>query len=328
MLAPGDDIETCLGAMNLRQIIPTDMTASALAHLSLLALVFLFSDVHPFGAVTAEPIAVDIVAPQDIAEQARRKKPSPRRRPNSSDTAAAATFARQDQRRRARLRRGQTARRRSRRSRPRCRQHALPRSHSRQPAPAATAGALRQRRPTRRPSLISPSNISVLLGLPPDLVALAPSAVRRQEAATISTRPATKAADVASSVVAEFRRHLRTCSKLPAALTAADDVKVKLRVLMTPQGKLAAEPILIEASASAKGPLLMQSAISALQACQPYAHAAGRPLRRMEGARSQLHAAGFRRRVLMFVMPGLVPGIHGLRFCSKRSRGWPGQARP
>jgi len=55
--------------MNLRQIIPTDMTASALAHLSLLALVFVFSDVHPFGTVTAEPIAVDIVAPQDLPRQ-------------------------------------------------------------------------------------------------------------------------------------------------------------------------------------------------------------------------------------------------------------------
>ncbi|CAN7580180.1 hypothetical protein LJR220_005314 [Bradyrhizobium sp. LjRoot220] len=30
-------------------------------------------------------------------------------------------------------------------------------------------------------------------------------------------------------------------------------------------------PQLIEASASAKGPLLMRSAISALEACQPYA---------------------------------------------------------
>jgi hypothetical protein len=40
---------------------------------------------------------------------------------------------------------------------------------------------------------------------------------------------------------------------------------------MTLEGKLAAEPILIEASASAKGPALMQSAIDALQACQPYA---------------------------------------------------------
>jgi hypothetical protein len=42
-------------------------------------------------------------------------------------------------------------------------------------------------------------------------------------------------------------------------------------VLMTPEGRLATEPILIEASASMKGPLLMQGAIRALQACQPYA---------------------------------------------------------
>lgn len=42
-------------------------------------------------------------------------------------------------------------------------------------------------------------------------------------------------------------------------------------MLMTPEGRLAAEPILIEASASAKGPALMQGAISALEGCQPYA---------------------------------------------------------
>jgi len=40
---------------------------------------------------------------------------------------------------------------------------------------------------------------------------------------------------------------------------------------MTPEGRLATDPILIEASASAKGPALMQSAISALKVCQPYA---------------------------------------------------------
>ena len=41
---------------------------------------------------------------------------------------------------------------------------------------------------------------------------------------------------------------------------------------MTPQGKLAADPMLIEVSSvSTKGPLLMQGAISALHACQPYA---------------------------------------------------------
>src|SRR5207302_9445149 len=55
--------------MELRRFIRTDITASAIAHLSVLALVFLFSEVHPFGVVTAEPIAVDIVAPQDLPRQ-------------------------------------------------------------------------------------------------------------------------------------------------------------------------------------------------------------------------------------------------------------------
>jgi hypothetical protein len=41
--------------------------------------------------------------------------------------------------------------------------------------------------------------------------------------------------------------------------------------MMTQRGTLAADPILIEASASMKGPLLMQGAVKALQACQPYA---------------------------------------------------------
>ena len=71
--------------------------------------------------------------------------------------------------------------------------------------------------------------------------------------------------------MAEFRRRLKTCSKLPASVAPSDKIKITLRVFMTLEGKLAAEPILIEASASAKGPALMQSAISALQACQPYA---------------------------------------------------------
>jgi hypothetical protein len=113
----------------------------------------------------------------------------------------------------------------------------------------------------------------VLLGLPPDLSPTLPQASPqgRDKADDNFDAPATESADIASNLVAEFRRHLKTCSKLPTSVTATDDVKVKLRVLMTPEGRLAAEPVLIEASASMKGPLLMQSAVRALSACQPYA---------------------------------------------------------
>ena len=56
--------------MELRRIIPSDITASAIAHVSLLTLFVLFSEVHPFGAVTAEQIPVEIVTPQELAETA------------------------------------------------------------------------------------------------------------------------------------------------------------------------------------------------------------------------------------------------------------------
>ena len=44
-----------------------------------------------------------------------------------------------------------------------------------------------------------------------------------------------------------------------------------MRISMTSDGRLIGEPILIEASASMKGPALMRGAIDALQTCQPYA---------------------------------------------------------
>src|SRR5258705_10932986 len=63
------NIEHRFDAMELRRIIPSDITASAIAHVSLLTLLLLFSEVHPFGAVTAEQIPVEIVTPQELAEK-------------------------------------------------------------------------------------------------------------------------------------------------------------------------------------------------------------------------------------------------------------------
>src|SRR6478609_3083914 len=62
--------------MDLRRIIPSDITASAIVHVSLLTLLLLFSEVHPFGAVTAEQIPVEIVTVQDLAEKQSRPEPA------------------------------------------------------------------------------------------------------------------------------------------------------------------------------------------------------------------------------------------------------------
>jgi hypothetical protein len=217
-----------------------------------------FADVHPFGSVTAEPITVDIVSPEEAVQAPKKMEPEPKSQSSdtfdlSSKSAPAASPAPQ--------------------------QAASPTPTPTRPAPASS-------QPDRREAVAQPQAPStspvpayvppepdlsikyhVLLGLPVDL----PPDGSKDRPGDGFDAPASKPADVASNLVAEFRRHLKTCSKLPAAVAPSDKIKIKLRVFMTPEGKLAAEPVLIEASASAKGPALMQSAIGALEACQPYA---------------------------------------------------------
>jgi len=282
MLAVRESIETCSGTMNLRRIIPTDITVSAIVHLSLLGLLLLFSEVHQFGSVTAEPIEVNIVAPQDIPpDPTTEKQPEPEPAPvptpqpdfskldNKPATASPAQPPEKLQPPAARQQK----------------QAALAAPPAAQPPPAAAQPppAAQPQPAVQPPQQAAPAyqqpepdltlKYQVLLGLPPDLSPTLPASEPQAGAKSKDyfDGAATQNADIGSSAVTAFRRHLRTCLKLPPSLAASDDVKVKLRVMMTQQGTLAADPILIEASASMKGPLLMQGAVKALQACQPYA---------------------------------------------------------
>jgi hypothetical protein len=77
-------------------------------------------------------------------------------------------------------------------------------------------------------------------------------------------------ADVGTDMVGAFRGRIKQCSKLPASLAPTDELFVKMRILMTPDGRLAAEPIAKEGSASLKAIDLKEAAVAALSACQPY----------------------------------------------------------
>jgi len=67
-----------------------------------------------------------------------------------------------------------------------------------------------------------------------------------------------------------FKAHLKKCWKLPDGISATQSTRVTLRISLKQNGALAAEPMLIEASASREGPLLMQAAIRSVKECQPY----------------------------------------------------------
>ena len=224
-----------------------------------MVLLLLFSEVHLFGSATEDTFAVDIVT----SEEVEQKKPEPAVAPeikpafdvpapippSSSPASAPAPAA------------------------------ALPAAAQKAAAPPPPAGqkaAATQPLSTPPPAYVAPQpdlsiKYQVLLGLPPDLSPNLPAARSGDRPAEPFDGPASISADIASSLVAEFRRHLRTCLKLPSSITPSDKLKIKLRVFMTPDARLAAEPVLIEASASPKGPALMQAAIGALRGCQPYA---------------------------------------------------------
>ncbi|MFN5042177.1 MAG: hypothetical protein ACK5E0_37200, partial [Bradyrhizobium sp.] len=54
-----------------------DMVASVFVHLMLLALIFLYSEVHQFDPVAADTVPVEIVTPQEVAKAEIKPEPDP-----------------------------------------------------------------------------------------------------------------------------------------------------------------------------------------------------------------------------------------------------------
>jgi hypothetical protein len=82
--------------------------------------------------------------------------------------------------------------------------------------------------------------------------------------------PAIEAAKIERSSIDAFRERIKSCAMLPPGISPSDRVSLVIRVALKPDGRLAGQPILIEASASPKGPALMQSLFAGLTKCQPF----------------------------------------------------------
>jgi hypothetical protein len=82
--------------------------------------------------------------------------------------------------------------------------------------------------------------------------------------------PAVTTAKLAQGDVAAFRLHLKRCWKLPPGVAPTSSTRVVMRVFLSPNGALAADPMLIEAAAAADGPAVMHAADDALARCAPF----------------------------------------------------------
>lgn len=272
--------------MELRRIIRTDIAASALAHASLVAFVILISEVHPFHAAPTQSVAIDIVTPDEVKEAAPEPPPAPQSPAVQLPTPPppvpeSAMMAKADAPDAppppSSAPPSQPASQTPSTVSPPAPPVVPPQSQPSPPPRQREANAQPQvQQPSPAPSFLPPEpdvtvKYGVRLGLPEQLQ---PSPKVADKAGDKDSdggdANASTAADLRSSIVAAFRHQLRKCSKLPASIAPSDNVMIKLRAVLTTDGRLATDPILIEASASAKGPILMQSAKSALMACQPY----------------------------------------------------------
>lgn len=283
--------------MELRSIIRTDIAASAIAHLTLVVLIILISEVHPFRSQPPETVAVDIVTPEQVKQEEAKaqEKAEEKAREEAKDKPPESDlklpkldFTDKDK--------AETA------PKPAAKPQAPspqpspePQSPQQQPAQKpreANAQPQAQSQPTPQPpaqTMPQPAQqpppqaapppayqapqpdvtikYGVMLGLPPELPLQLPKDAPKDDGGDAKDSIAAK---LPPEIVAELRRHLRSCAKLPAGLSPTDNVHIKLRTVFATDGTLAREPILIEAPPSAKGVALVKSAMSAVQACQPY----------------------------------------------------------
>ena len=264
MLAGGGSPQRCKSRVEQDQAIRTGATASVIAHLSLLALLVLLSEVHPIGSA-AEPIAVNIVTAEEAGPEQLKVAQEPEQKPAEPapavlpDPPAVAPQPAAE-----------------RKAAPEAPQSAPPQQASAPPPArperrAAASGPPPPVQPASPPAYRPPEpdltvKYNVVLGLPAELPPLAAKPDKSED----GFDPTTAAADVKSSVIAEVRRHLKNCSKLPASVQPSDHVMVKLRVYLTQDGRLAADPVIGGGSANPKAIELLQGAIAGLKQCQPY----------------------------------------------------------
>ncbi len=225
------------------------IAASIAAHLALLAWIILGTGARPFDPRPPDTIAIDLVTPDELkaAEDKRDSLPEPET-PKQELADQSATPAPPP----------------SPPDPPAASLDPAPPSPSQQTA-ADQSPAVPQ--PAPAPSASSLLALNAPPVVQPDITDKYGSMFSLSET---GFDPVTPGAKIEPTAIDAFLAHLKTCSILPAGVSPDDKIRIVLRVALKPNGILAVAPVLIEASASAKGPLLMQGAIKAIEACQPY----------------------------------------------------------
>ena len=225
----------------------TGLAISALGHAAIVLSAYAtLASPRLFDPRPAEAITVDIVSSQELArsEPAARSGPAPEAAPEPKQAAAAAASPAQPS-------------------------PSVPEAYeTAAPGPAQQMMRLEPRTSEAaaapaEPPVPEATRLAGLLHLPTPDGSPEP---RKDgfEAAAIAK------AKLSPDEIAAFRARVKQCWTAPAGLSAKQRLRLVVRLTLRPNGALSSEPMLLEASASPQGPLLLKSVVAALQRCQPY----------------------------------------------------------
>lgn len=247
------------------------LTFSAIGHVvALLMAIALVGSPRQFAPALVEPVAVDIVTPEEIKPQQETQHPEEQRpggesllptqqpseigpdseakakEPQPSETPQASPGPQESPQ--------QTA------PTPPLQQPPQQQAQPQSPQPQQQANAT----PPDQ-SIFAPSRVQQLLDMMPSTSEQTPATAPGVDA------PAESRANLTSDEVAQLKAHLRKCWKTPPGMESSQRMRVVVRLFLAPDGKLAADPELVEAPPPTRsGPRLVEAAMSAVKQCQPF----------------------------------------------------------
>jgi hypothetical protein len=246
------------------------LAISVAIHLVIMLWLALGPGARTLGPASAEPILVDLVAPQDApktddqkteeqkteslkAEEPKAEEPTPEqpkpeqsrptpRKPDASKTAAAKTEP--------------------------------PKTE-----PPKTGADANQQQPAPKSDLKSDPKIDSKTAAQDSAEERAATAARlawmlnlpTDTSTSLAAPPSEEKSNLAREEVAAFKAQVSKCWVAPAGMPNTPDANVLIRIALNPDGTLGTAPELIAAPVSIDGRPLAESAKRALRKCQPYA---------------------------------------------------------
>jgi hypothetical protein len=227
----------------------TCVVISVVIHAAFVLWLVLGPGAKAFDPANAEPIMVDLVAPQDVPPAAENE-------PQKSEEAAAESKVEPTKSEPSPSATSKSAKPKPSKPDPSKTQPAKPNLDAAQKP--AQKNASKTAADDMEERAATAARLAWLLDLPTDTVT------------SLAAPPSDSKSNLSSEEIAQFKAQVSRCWAAPNGVPSTPGFDVLLRIALTPDGRLAAAPELIRAPASLAGPPLVDSAKRALQKCQPY----------------------------------------------------------